>query len=141
MKELDILNEFYKVLRIGMDSYSDVSKKVVDNQMKNELSYQYKEYSDILSKVNNQLASLGDVAKDTSAMDKAMVWTGVELNTLNDKTNSHIADMIIQGSTMGITKSTKILNENPKMNSNISNIIQEFITLENNSIEQLKKYL
>ena len=48
---------------------------------------------------------------------------------------------MIQGNMMGIIDSQKLLNNNPSMEQDTKNILNEFITLQNNNIEQMKKYL
>ena len=42
-----------------------------------------------------------------------MGWMGVEMNTLTDKSNSKIAELMIQGTNMGIIEGVKLLNHNP----------------------------
>ena len=70
-----------------------------------------------------------------------MSWTGVQMNTLTDKSNSHIAELMSQGNLMGMIEAQKLLNHSPEMEPEIKNILNEFIQMQHNNIEQLKQYL
>ena len=136
-----ILNELNKGIKMGMDSISNVSEKVQDDRFKQDLKYQYDEYNKILNEVNNELTNYDDFPKELNPMQKAMGWMGVELNTISDKSNSKIAEMMMQGTNMGIIEGVKLLNQNPEVDTEVKNVLNEFIRFQENTIEQLKKYL
>ena len=136
-----ILNELNKGLKMGMDSISNVSEKVQDDRFKQDLKYQYDEYNKILNEVNDELTNYDDFPKELNPMQKAMGWMGVEMNTLTDKSNSKIAEMMIQGTNMGIIEGVKLLNNNPETTPEIKNILTNFIQFQENNVERLKKYL
>ena len=136
-----ILNELNKGIKMGMDSISNVSEKVQDDRFKQDLKYQYDEYNKILNEVNNELTNYDDFPKELNPMQKAMGWMGVELNTISDKSNSKIAEMMIQGTNMGIIEGVKLLNQNPEADDEVKNVLNEFIKFQENTLEQLKKYL
>ena len=136
-----ILNELNKGIKMGMDSISTVSEKVQDDRFKQDLKYQYDEYNKILNEVNNELTNYDDFPKELNPMQKAMGWMGVELNTISDKSNSKIAEMMIQGTNMGIIEGVKLLNQNPEADTEVKNVLNEFIKFQENTVEQLKKYL
>ena len=49
--------------------------------------------------------------------------------------------MLIRGNTMGIIEGQKLLNQNPDALPEVKDIINEFVTLQQNNIEKLKTYL
>ena len=136
-----ILNELNKGIKMGMDSISNVSQKVQDDRFKQDLKYQYDEYNKILNEVNNELTNYDDFPKELNPMQKAMGWMGVEMNTLNDKSNSKIAELMIQGTNMGIIEGVKLLNQNPDADKEVKDTLNKFIKFQENTVEQLKKYL
>ena len=136
-----ILNELNKGIKMGIDSISNVSQKVQDDRFKEDLKYQYDEYNKILNEVNNELTNYDDFPKELNPMQKAMGWMGVEMNTLNDKSNSKIAELMIQGTNMGIIEGVKLLNQNPDADKEVKDTLNKFIKFQENTIEQLKKYL
>lgn len=138
---LTILNEINKGAKMGMDSISFVQKKVGDENMRENLTFQYSEYGKIVDRVNTEFDKYGEVPDETPITKKMMGWTGVELNTLTDKSNSHIAEMMIQGGDMGIIECQKLLNHNPNADESVKNILNDFITMQKNNIEKMKTFL
>ena len=136
-----ILNELNKGIKMGMDSIYNVSEKVQDDRFKQDLKYQYDEYNKILNEVNDELTNYDDFPKEINPMQKAMGWMGVEMNTMMDKSNSKIAELMIQGTNMGIIEGVKLLNQNPDADEEVKNVLNKFIKFQENTVEQLKKYL
>lgn len=136
-----ILNEINKGIKMGMDSISNVSDKVTDDSFKKNLKFQYDKYNEILNSVNSELTKYDDFPKELNPMQKAMGWVSVEFNTADDKSTSKIAEMMLQGTNMGIIKGRKLLNQNPYTDENVKKILTEFVTFQEDTVEQLKKYL
>ena len=136
-----ILNEVNKGIKMGMDSISTISEKVQSQDLKNDLKFQYDKYNEILNQVNNELSKFGEFPKELNPMQKAMGWMSIEWNTMNDKSDSKISEMMLQGTNMGIIEGVKLLNNNPDAPKQTKNILNEFIKFQENTIEQLKKYL
>lgn len=136
-----VLNEINKGIKMGMDSISTISEKVGDNNFKDDLLFQYDKYNEILNRVNSELKNYNDFPKELPPMQKAMGYMDIQMSTLNDKSNSHIAEMLIKGTNMGIIEGVKLKNRNPNINPTISNILDDFIQFQENNIEKLKKYL
>lgn len=138
---LTILNEIAKATKIGLSNITFVSDKITDEIMKEELSTQYADYGKILDKVNTQFEKYGEIPDNAPLGATIMGWTGVQMNTMIDKSNSHIADLMMQGNLMGIIESQKLLNHNPEMDETVKDTLNEFITLQNNHINKMKQFL
>ena len=138
---LTILNEINKAAKMGLDSISYVLKKVGDENMKENLTFQYTEYGRIIDRVNNQFDKYGEIPDEAPVTDKMMAWMGTQMNTMTDKSNSKIAELMIQGGDMGIIKCQKLLNHNLRADEPVKNILNDFVTLQKNDIEQMKKFL
>lgn len=138
---LTILNETAKAAKMGMDSITYISEKVGDKNMKTDLSTQYNGYENILKKVDTQFEKYGEIPDDSNMGTKMMTWTGIQFNTITDKSNSHIAEMMIQGNIMGVVECQKLLNHNPRAEEPVKQILHEFVTFQNNNIEKMKEFL
>lgn len=136
-----VLNELNQGLKMGMDSISSISDKIGDKKFKNELIFQYNQYHEILDRVNIELDKYTDTPKKLNPIKKAMSWMDIEISTIKNKSNSNLANMMIRGTTMGVINGIKLSNENPDINMDVKNILNEFIVHQQNSIEQLKTYL
>ena len=140
-KEQYILNTVNKGLKMGMDSISTISEKVGDQNFKDDLIYQYNQYNDILNRVNAELQNFNDLPSELPPMQKVMGFMDIQMSTINDKSNSHIAEMLIKGTNMGIIEGVKLKNQNPDANQTTQKILDDFIQFQENTIEKLKKYL
>lgn len=136
-----ILNEINKGIKMGMDSISTISEKVIDTNLKDDLQFEYNEYNEILNEVNTELAKYDKLPEEVNPAQKMMGWIDVQISTLNDNSDSKIAEMLVKGTNMGIINGVKLLNNNPDTDQNIKNILNEFIKFQENNVEKLKKYL
>lgn len=78
---------------------------------------------------------------DVSPVTKMMASSGIKMNTMLDKSPSHIAEMTIQGSTMGIITATEELNRHAGVEEPVRQLASEIVQFEQNNIERLKGYL
>lgn len=136
-----ILNEVNKGIKMGMDSISSIAEKVTDNQLKDDLQYEYNQYNAILNDVNAELGKYEEFPKELNPAQKMMGWFDIQMSTLTDNSDSKIAEMLIKGTNMGIIEGVKLLNNNPETTENIKNILTNFIHFQENNVERLKKYL
>ena len=67
--------------------------------------------------------------------------TGIQMNTMNDKSNSKLSELLIQGNDMGVIKGTKLLNESSFTTPEIENLLSDFVRLQEKNIDDLKKFL
>ena len=124
-----------------MDSISTITEKVGDDNFKDDLMFQYNKYNDILNKVKSKLQDYDDLPKELPTMQKTMGWMSIQANTLTDKSNSNMAEMLMKGTNMGIIEGVKMLNRNPELEGDVKGILSEFVKFQENNIEKLKTYL
>lgn len=140
-ENIKVLNELHKGAKMGMDSISFVAEKVEDSKFKDNLSFQYSEYSQFLDRINKLFENYGEIPNENAMKEKVMSWTGIQMNTINDKTVSHLAEMLIQGTDMGVIKGKKLLNTNTSISDDVKSLLNNFVTTQENTINQLKKFL
>lgn len=141
MEEFEILKEINQNAKMGMDSLSTVLKKSQDTKFKDLLNTQHDEYQNIYDRTQELLVKNNLQMEDTPTMQKAMSWMGIQLNTVNDTSNSKLSELLIQGNDMGIIKGTKLLNNHSFLDSEVKNILSDFVRLQEKNIDDLKKYL
>lgn len=141
MDDLTILNEVHKGVCMGKDSIAMVSEKSADTTFKDELTYQYNMYQETENRVNQKFEEIGEIPDDTPMGEKIMGWTGIQFNTMKDKSNSQLSELLIQGYDMGIIKGVKLLNQSPEASPEVKDILNGFIAFQENSISRLKKFL
>lgn len=140
-ESLKILSDLNKAIKMGEDSYAVVIQKADDEKFKKLLKKQSKKYEEFLEDVHEKYEELDKEPKDTPPLQKVMGWTGIQMNTLMDSSNSHISEMLIEGSIMGYIECHKLLNSNPDMEENLSQKITSFCDLQVSIIKELTPYL
>ena len=141
MENINALDEINKGACMGMDAISFVLDKVSDQTLKKELEREKNEYHLIEEEIGKIYHKYDDgKPHETNALTKAMTWSGIEMKTLTDNSNSKIAELLLQGVNMGIIEGRRILNEK-KINKDVEKIVSKYVTMQEESVEILKKYL
>ena len=137
-----VLNEVNKGTTMGMDAISYVASKVGDPKFQQVLDVEYGKYKKIYNRVDEIYSQYSDnKPQETNAMNKMMTWYGVQMNTLTDKSNSNISELLLQGTNMGIIEGRRLLNNNPSVDPEVKQILNDFVVMQEDSVETLKKYL
>lgn len=141
-QNLNILDEVNKGATMGMDAISYVSEKVKDNDFKQVLDTEYNKYKDISNRVNNLYDNYSSKEPhETNAMNKMMTWYGIQMKTMVDDTTSKLSELLMQGTNMGIIEGRRLLNQNQNIQPDVKNILNDFVVMQEDSVETLKKYL
>ncbi|MCH3971899.1 MAG: hypothetical protein LKE53_03875 [Oscillospiraceae bacterium] len=138
----EILDEVYKVCSMGAQAADLLLPKVEDSNMRNQIMSQLGNYEETERRAKKLLTNKGKAPKEGSKpMQKAMLWGGIQMNTLADSSAGHLAEMMIQGTEMGIVDLQKRLNDLPEADSDSRKLAEDLIREEEKSIEQLKGML
>ncbi len=141
-QNLNILDEINKGATMGMNAISYVSDKVSDDKFKQVLDTEYNKYRDISRRVNNLYSNYSDKEPhETNAMNKMMTWYGIQMKTMTDSTTSKLSELLMQGTNMGIIEGRRLINQNNNAAEDVKNILNDFVVMQEDSVETLKKYL
>lgn len=125
----------------GRDATEQLLKKCEDAKMRDELNYQKNQYEQVERQASDGLEKMGEKPDEKGFMAKAGMWAGVQMNTMTDKSSAHIADIMIQGATMGIIETTKVQNECPEADSESHGAASAFVTQQQDAIDRMKQFL
>lgn len=140
-ENINALDEISKGACMGMDATRDIIDKIEEKELKRIVEDQYQQYEKIKKKIDDIYGEYSDSKPhETGAMTKAMTWSQINIKTMNDTSTSKIAELLLQGTNMGIIEGRKILN-NKNIDKKIHKIIEEYVELQEKYIEKLKKYL
>lgn len=141
-QNLNILDEVNKGATMGMDAISYVSEKVSDNEFQQVLDTEYNKYKKISERVNDLYNNYSDKEPhETNAMNKMMTWYGIQMKTMADDTTSKLSELLMQGTNMGIIEGRRLINQNQDAAIDVKNILNDFVVMQEDSMETLKKYL
>lgn len=141
-QNLNILDEINKGATMGMDAIAFVAEKVKDNNFSEVLDIEYNKYKDISRRVNELYSNYSDKEPhETNTMDKMMTWYGIQMKTMTDDSTSKLSELLVKGTNMGIIEGRRLINQNSNAAQNIKSILNDFVTMQEDSVETLKKYL
>ncbi len=139
--DLDLLEKTYQNASIGMTAIEEVIDKAENKKLQDQLQNQLKDYQEIANKARDQLLKNGAKVKDKSFYDKAMMMGNIKMNHWMNPSDSRIAEMVLKGSTMGVTQMTKLVNDKVNADGASTELAREFIEKEESNIETMKTYL
>ena len=141
-QNLNILDEVNKGATMGMDAISFVAPKVKDSEFKEVLDVEYDKYKKISQRVNDLYSNYTDKdPHETNSMTKMMTWYGIQMKTMSDDTTSKLSELLMQGTNMGIIEGRRLLNQNDDAAPDVKSILNDFVVMQEDSVETLKKYL
>ena len=127
-QNLNILDEVNKGATMGMDAISIIFEKVEDPTFKKVLDGEYSKYREISERVNKLYSNYSDKEPHkTTTMNKMMTWYGIQMKTMTDDTTSKLAELLMQGTNMGIIEGRRLLNANKNAESNVRGMIAQLI--------------
>ena len=140
--ELNILDEISKGAVMGIDAIRDIKPKVKDRNFLNVLDTEEDKYHRISDRLNSIYKKFTIKDPHTpNKMEEIMTSWGIEMKTITDDTTSKLAELLVKGTNMGIIEGRRLLNHNPNASEEVHGLLQEFVTMQEDSVETLKKYL
>ena len=138
----EVLAEVYRNTQLALQSISNLLPQVEDMPTREELVRQHEEYEQISAKATVLAKDRGIELKEPGPLKKAMMWGSIKMSTMTDNSPAHIAEMMIQGTVMGITALKKSLGElAPEADEDIRALAQEFLDMEERFEEIWKQRL
>ena len=141
-KTEEALAEIYRNAQLALQSISNILPETQDAAVRNELHAQHEEYERFSAKAMMIAKDRGIELKEPNMMKKAMMWGSIKMSTLKDNSRSHIADMMVQGTVMGIDALRTTANDLcPDGNEEIADLLREMVTVEEEFEKKWKEYL
>ena len=141
--DAELLDKMYKNVKMGSDSMINVMNKVSDDGLRRELTAELDEYEKYANRISGMIIENGGKPKEENIMTKLGAKMGMAMNTMTDTTTSHIAQMVIEGATMGMTDMTTAVREyeNTNCSEQTLKLAREIAEFEDKTIDKLKKFL
>lgn len=135
------INDIYKNAHIAMQSIADLLPAVENLDIKKELQNQYDGYNNVINNISNFMEDNNIEPKDINPLKKAMLWGSIKMKTLMNNSQNQIAEMMINGTVMGINELTAMKNESKNLNNEVLSLLNELLALEEGYEQRLKKFL
>ena len=138
----EALAEIYRNAELALQSINDIMPQVEDEKVRNELSAQHEAYEHFSARASILAKDKGIELKEPNPFKKMMMWGSIKMNSMTDNSPAHIAEMMAQGSLMGITALRKTAGElSPEGNEEIKKLLEEMIETEENFEKTWKAYI
>ena len=138
-----MLEELIKNLVMGKQSLMNIIPKAKSEKLRDELTEQLDCYGKLCDEAKALLCSIGGEAKSENVFAKIGAKIGIEMNTLMDPSDEHVAQMVIEGATMGITDTIRLVREyeNSKCSEDALSLARRTVSYQEKTVEDMKKYL
>ena len=143
MSEVSMLESLYRNTKMGSDSAIKILEKADGREFKAAITDQFNGYERFSERIKERLHELGYKEKEEGIMAKMGVSIGMAMNTMADSSDSHLAQMTVEGSTMGVTDTLKILRdyENTSVSECAIKIARDIISFEEKNVETMKGFI
>ena len=135
------LNDIYKNAHIALQSISDLLPAVDEEDIKKELQEEYEGYEKIIGNISTFMAENSIEPQDVNPFKKAMLWSSIKMKTMINNSKNQVAEMMINGTVMGINELTAMKNESKNLDDNIVCLLDDLLSLEEEYEQRLKKFL
>ena len=141
MEDINALDEIHKGSCMGSDAISFILSKVEDNNLEKLLRKQYKSYKEMQERVEDIYPKYNEgKPHSTSMVEKVMTDSMINMKMMKDKTTSHIAELLVQGTNMGIIEGRRILNRK-SLNQEVYDLISKYVSMQEKYLDNLKEFL
>lgn len=141
-ENVELLNYIYQNAQMGKETIAHLLRIVEDKDFEKQLTSQYHEYKMFYDKAQKLLEQHGYDEKGITAFEKLKTYLMINMQTLTDKSTSHIAEMMVIGSNMGVIDAIKNIKKYKQhAEKDIIELMEQLKTFEEENISSLKRFL
>lgn len=140
-QDKEILREVQKNANTGLLAIDAIMTNVSNKDMLRELSKQSTMYGDFYDRATNQLEKVNERFYKNKDSKKIMMRSGIVMRTMMDHSNSHVAELMIKGTNMGLLDMYKVMNHNKGASQNVHDLAKDMMDMEEKCITTLRDYL
>lgn len=136
-----LLQFVHKNAEMGKGTIPQVLELVEDPKLRGALNSQLGEYEAIAGRAEKLMRQRGVTPNEAGEMREFMSGMMIRAKTLTDRSPTRIAEMMIQGSTMGTIQMTRRLHNCEAADGEALLLAHKLLRTEENNIEQMKEFL
>ena len=138
---IKLLRECDAGVKMGISSIEDVLDEIHDLRFKEILTTCKEKHEEIDTKLQTILDKYHDEGKEPSMMAKSMSWMETNMKLMMDDSDRKIADIMTDGSNMGVKSLSKYLNQYKAADEESKTITKKLIDLEEKLVQDIRCYL
>ena len=136
-----LIDSAYKNTRMASFAIDCIIDKIEDSKLEELLRKQNDFYLDTTEELEKLSEEYKHKPIDINLFLKGSSFASINMKTMMDNSTAHIAEMLVQGTTMGITDMIKSQSEFPVTNAKLKKITNSIISCEEKFVESLKDFL
>lgn len=140
LPEMELLQYIYKTADMGCEGI-DAVEKHAEQKMMDELKRERAEYEHIRGEADTLIRHAGEEPSGTGMMAKLSAEMMSAGQMMMDDSRSKIAEMMIQGTTMGIVKTIRHLRDYQGDDEKARKLGQRLLEMQESNVEKMKAYL
>lgn len=141
MREAELLRHVYQTAEMGQDGIRSVRGYAKDPALAQALNRQMGEYQHIQATAGGMLRARGIEPEGVGALAKLSAEAMSAMKTMADHSATKIAELMIQGSTMGVTKSLRTIRDCELKDPQVRDLADKLLKTEQANIEEMKQFL
>ncbi len=139
----EVLEVVYKNVKMAGDSILNLMPKVKDEKLKSEMTVQLSTFEAFASRAAKLLSDAGVKPEEEGFVTRMTAKMGSMMNTLRDSSTEHLAEMLVEGATMGVNDMMKQLreSENTSVSEAALRLCRDVCAYEEKIVKDLREYL
>lgn len=139
--DIDILNTIYKNSKMAYDCTKQVVSKSSNTELNDYLRRQMHHYANNCIDVKNTLAKEGLRTHKVPVMQQLMASVGISMKTMRDKSAGNIAEIMYNGTNMGIVDIARSVNRSHNASPDTRHNAETLLGQEEKYADGLRKFL
>ena len=141
MNDIEMLNQIAQNAEMGCQGVTAVRKRIESGAVDRLLCSQLTRYGKIYHAAGQMLRRRGESVRHISPVAKTMTRISAQMALRRDNSPSHVAEMMIKGSTMGVNKLVHSLREYDRGDSSITLLAKKLLDTEEEHIRELRAFV
>ena len=139
--DVELLREIQKNTEMGLHALEIMENKVYDDKLSLQLIRESFKYGELHDRAKAQLLAAKQMPEPENKIARMMLSASINGSTLLNTTTSHVAELMIRGSNMGLSSLWKAMNHNDQAGEQSMELARELMDFEENNIKELRKNL
>ncbi len=141
MQEIELLTSCFQITQMGRDAIMQLIKISEDAPFRKVLESQLNDYQTIFDQAQQMLNDRGAQPKEIGAMAKMAASTSTKMKTVSDKTPSNMAELMINGNTMGVIEITKSIHRSENADREVLDFANHLLAVQRKNIDEMTQFL
>ncbi len=139
--DLKLYHSIQRNAGLAMSALDAVTERVYDKELSVEMSREFMAFADIHNRALKELTKEKEEGYRNSQVQEVLKRSGLQMSTMLDSSTSHVADILIQENSKGVTDIWRNMKTYENAGKTCMELAEELAGFEEKNMERLKRYL